>query len=392
LERKDVLVVKAALGIEGVVEGIDYRGVQAIGDVHAVPNSPWFIVARMDISEVYAPLRERLWSLIILIGALLAGAGAGIGLVWRQQRTKFYEEQLESEAKYRSIFDNAAEGIFQTTPEGKFLSANPAMARILGFSSPEELIRERADIARQGYVHPEKREEFKRLMEQQNKVSGFEYEVPRKDGSVAWVAETTQAVRDAAGRIVRYEGILIDITERKRAEKALLESELRFRTLYEYAKIGLYRTTPDGTILLANRALIKMLGYPSFEKLAEKNLEKDGFEPSYQRKEFLEMIEKNGEINNLESVWFRQDGSALFMTESAQAIRDSHGTTMYYDGMVEDITERKRAEEELLKKMDDLQRFHALAVGRELTMIELKREINALMEKAGQPKQYRIVE
>jgi PAS domain S-box-containing protein len=125
-----------------------------------------------------------------------------------------------------SIFDNAAEGIFQSTPEGKFLTANPAMAHILGFSSPEELIRERTDIARQSYVDPAQREEFKRLMEQQNKISGFEYAVPRKDGSVAWVSETTQAVRDATGRIVYYDGIFMDITERRRTEserQSLLE-------------------------------------------------------------------------------------------------------------------------------------------------------------------------
>ena len=79
-----------------------------------------------------------------------------------------------TEINYRSIFENACEGIFQTTPDGKFLAANPAMARILGFSSAEELIRERTDIARQGYVRPELREEFKKLIERNGSVSGFE--------------------------------------------------------------------------------------------------------------------------------------------------------------------------------------------------------------------------
>src|ERR1035437_1904981 len=138
-----------------------------------------------------------------------------------------------------------------------------------------------------------------------------------------------------------------DITELKQAEEALQRSELRFRTFYENAKIGLYRTNPAGTILMANKALVKMLGYPSFEKIVERNLEKDIYEPTYQRKEFLEKIEKDGEINDFESVWVRQDGSEFFVRESAQAIRDSQGTTLYYDGMVEDITERKRAGEEV---------------------------------------------
>ena len=139
---------------------------------------------------------------------------------------------------------------------------------------------------------------------------------------------------------------------RKIVEENLRISEERFRSLYENSTIGLYRTTPDGNILMANKVLVKMLGFPSFEKLARRNLEKDGFEPSYERKEFIEKIEKEGEINDFESVWSRQDGSKFFVRESAQAIRDLHGSTLYYDGVVEDITERKRAEEVLQQERD----------------------------------------
>ena len=138
-----------------------------------------------------------------------------------------------------------------------------------------------------------------------------------------------------------------DITERKLAEKELQESELRFRTLYDNAKIGLYRTTFDGNILMANKALIKMLGYSSFEKLAERNLEKEGYGPTYQRNEFLKIIEKDGVINDSECAWVRLDGSVFFVRESAQVIRNSHGKILYYDGIVEDITERKKDEYEI---------------------------------------------
>ncbi len=144
----------------------------------------------------------------------------------------------QAESKYRSIFDNAAEGIFQTTPEGKFLMANPATASILGFASPEELIRVRTDVVGQGYVHPEQREEFKRLVEQQGTVSGFEYEVLRNDGRVVWLSETAWAVRDPAGRIVCYEGILKDITERKRAEQERATLEGRIQQAQKMESVG----------------------------------------------------------------------------------------------------------------------------------------------------------
>jgi PAS domain S-box-containing protein len=145
-------------------------------------------------------------------------------------------------------------------------------------------------------------------------------------------------------------------SERKRAEERLRESEERFRALYENSTIGLYRTTPDGQIILANPSLLKMLGYSSFEELAGRNLENDGFEPAYPRERFIEQIEIHGEVKGLESAWNRNDGSIVFVREGARAVRDSQGTTLYYDGTVEDITERKRVEEErelLVRELKD---------------------------------------
>ncbi len=140
----------------------------------------------------------------------------------------------------------------------------------------------------------------------------------------------------------------------KEVEKELTESEQRYRTLYENAKIGLYRTTPDGKILLANKTLIRMLGYQSFEELTLKDLNKDGFSSSYKRKIFIDRIEKEGEVNDFESEWVCKDGTAIFVRESAQAIRDSDGKIIYYDGIVENITERKSAEEALKKSKEKL--------------------------------------
>ncbi len=141
--------------------------------------------------------------------------------------------------------------------------------------------------------------------------------------------------------------ILTDITERRRAEARLRENEERFRTLVENSTIGLYRTTPDGRIQLANPALVRMLGYSSFDDLSIRNLEEKGFEPLSPRTQFIENIEKDGEVKGLESGWKRKDGTTFFARESAHVIRDSQAKTLYYEGTVEDITERRRAEEAL---------------------------------------------
>ena len=126
-----------------------------------------------------------------------------------------------AEEKFRSIFENAIEGIFQSTPEGRYLTVNPAFARILGYDSPEELIRECRDIARQIYVNPADREKFTGLLAEHCQVAGFEHEARRKDGSTVWVSLNARVIRDAGGGLQMYEGSIEDISRRKKSEAAL---------------------------------------------------------------------------------------------------------------------------------------------------------------------------
>src|SRR5260370_39772630 len=153
------------------------------------------------------------------------------------------DARREAERKYRDIFENAVEGIFQTSPDGEFIAANPALARMLGFESPEELIRERTDIGRTHYVESERRAEFKRLLDEHDTVRGFEFEAYRKDGTKIWMADNVRAVRDASGKLLYYEGTTEDITERKRAEDAPPEGEQRYCSAFETALEGLIQTS-----------------------------------------------------------------------------------------------------------------------------------------------------
>ncbi len=127
----------------------------------------------------------------------------------------------EAENKYRSIFENAIEGIFQASPDGRFLSANPALARILGYDAPEELLEDVTNLGLQVHVHPEQRAEILRLLQEREAVVGFEMQVYRKDGSTTWISENARAVKDAQGNLLYYEGTIEDISDRKRAEAAL---------------------------------------------------------------------------------------------------------------------------------------------------------------------------
>ena len=160
----------------------------------------------------------------------------------------------EAERRYRSLFDNAIEGIFRTTADGRYLEANPALAQIYGFDSPEELIATLRDIRRQLYVDPTRREEFMRLVKMHGSITGFESQVYRKNGEIIWISENARAVFDDAGEVLYYEGTVEDITERK-LYQARIEQQANYDTLTG----------------LANRSLLN-------ERLQEAiaNAEKDG--------------------------------------------------------------------------------------------------------------------
>jgi PAS domain S-box-containing protein len=136
------------------------------------------------------------------------------------------EQELKlAEEKYRSIFENAVEGIFQSTPQGKFISANPAMARIFGYGSPEELIQSISNIGDEVYVSPEKRREFVRRLKEGGESPRIEAQQYRKDGAIIWTSIRARPIFDDKGELIRLDGILEDITERKRREEDLLKVE-----------------------------------------------------------------------------------------------------------------------------------------------------------------------
>ena len=150
-----------------------------------------------------------------------------------------------------------------------------------------------------------------------------------------------------AGTVQQLRVLHRRITELEQSQQTLERSEKQFRELFENASVGVYRTMPDGRIIMANPALVHMLGYSSFEQLSQRNLEKEGFAPGYPRSLFKDLIEKNGRVASLESAWLRQDGTTLFVSEHGRVVRDESGRPLYYEGVVHDITERKKTEEKL---------------------------------------------
>jgi PAS domain S-box-containing protein len=157
----------------------------------------------------------------------------------------------------------------------------------------------------------------------------FEEETKGQSGQSVHFETIKAPITDPGGEIIGLIGVSRDITARHEAEKRIQESEERFRGLYENATLGMYRTNPEGQILMANTALLHMLGYDTIEALAKRNIESEGFEPDYPRSAFKQRMEKDGEVRGLEAAWKRRDGTTI------------------HEGTVEDITAQKLAQVEL---------------------------------------------
>jgi len=244
-----------------------------------------------------------------------------------------------------AIVESSDDAIIGTDLGGTVTDWNKGAERLLGYSA-SEAIGKSISFLRAPDRSEEGQANLKKVMNG-DVVKPYETVLQRKDGTLVDVSLRISPIVDSEGRIVGASGISRDITERKQSEKALRESEERFRSMYDDSTLGLYRTTSDGKILLANPSLVKMLGFSSFSELVERNLEDEGFEPSYERAEFKNRLATEGEVKGLEASWTRRDRTAIFVRESAKAIRDAEGKITYYEGTVEDITERRRAEEAL---------------------------------------------
>ena len=173
-------------------------------------------------------------------------------------RIEVTEAMLAAEARVPRYFENATEGVFQTTPEGRYRDANPALARILGYQTPQELMSRVSDFERQTYVLPEKREELQRLLETQGSVQGFEVERYRKDGSKVWMSINAHVVRDASGAILYYEGTNQDITGRKVAEEELRHLPQRIIEAQEAERLRVARELHDGVNQLLASAKLRL--------------------------------------------------------------------------------------------------------------------------------------
>ena len=250
-----------------------------------------------------------------------------------------------TEEKYRSIFENSVEGIFQSTPDGRFITANPALAHIHGYDSPEEMIAAVTDIEHQLYVDPQRRAEFTRLLAAQGTVSEFDSQVYRKDGSVIWISENVRAIRDGQGKTVGYEGTVMDITERRRAQAFV-------RSLIDTTQDALISIDRQNCIELFNPAAERIFGYTRAEVQGQK-VQMLMPEPyAGEHDSYISRYERTGQahaIGRVRTVAARRKNGEIFPIELS-VTETKTGSEVRYGAFIRDISEKVRLQEQLLER------------------------------------------
>lgn len=268
------------------------------------------------------------------------------------------QKAVEDQSLLQSnALDAAANAILITDSEGRIEWVNKAFSKLTGYA-PNEVLGKNPKILKSG----QHSSEFYDLLWKTIKAGETwrsELINKRKDGSLYYEEMIVTPVKNASGVIENFVAIKQDITERKQNEADLRASELRFRGLFENASVGIYRSSPNGKIILANPALLKITGYDSFEELRSLDARELYANPET-RKTFINEIEKREIILGFESAFRKKDGSIVDIRESSRIYKDEQGRVQYYEGTIEDISDRKLAEKILIEAKEKAEKSDKL--------------------------------
>ncbi|HKC36003.1 MAG TPA: PAS domain S-box protein, partial [Chitinophagaceae bacterium] len=275
------------------------------------------------------------------------------------ERKKAEAELVRVQKQFQQIFDNTADGIYQSTVDGKFIMANPSMAKIFGYNSPVEFISSVTDIGIQLYADPADRQRMSELLVCHDHVENFEAPLLRKNADIIWVSESTRAVRNEKGAIQYFEGTLKDITERKKAENELAQVQKKFQAIFDNTADGIYQSTIDGKFIMVNPSMARIFGYDSPGDLLRSvtDIGTQVYADPADRGKMSAIILTDGHVENYELQVFTKNKEIIWVSANIRLVRGEKDVMSYLEGTLENITERKKAEEEILQLNRNLDQF-----------------------------------
>ncbi len=354
---KEIVSIRAIHGEEGVMEEVDYRGVKVLSAVRKIPASPWYLIAKVDQDEIYAPIRKQaVWIIILVVSSMLLIGGC-LGFLWRNQTTRFYRKQYEYEIERQALLKHfeyltkyANDIILMTDRNFKIIEANDRSVETYGYSR-DELIGMDVRNLRSPEERPLLDGQFKQLDEKKGLILQTIHQ--RKDGSTFPVEASLRLIEVEGKKF--YQSIIRDITKRKMAEEALRRSEERFRVLFHEAPVGYHEFDSEGRITSVNRTELEMMGY-SPEEMIGQFVWKFIVEEEAARESVLGKLAGTKPLSRgLERHFRRKDGSSFPVLIEENFLKDEEGKIKGIRSTIQDITERKRAEAEREKLIQELQ-------------------------------------
>jgi PAS domain S-box-containing protein len=335
-------------------ESEDLRGQQCYRLVHDLDSAPDFCVtcaAREEGKSVSAELYEPFLEKHLAASADPRFDETGkfefaLHVIRDISERKNSEDALrQSEERFRGILENAPFGYYRVGRDGLWQYVNPVWERMHGFTS-EEVIGKPFEITQPDGAVDQARELVARTLSGET-ISG-EFGRLTKEGETEYHRYSIQPVR-SGDEIIAIEGFIDDITEQRRVEEALRESEERYRQIVDHAVEGIFQTTPDGRLLSANPAFVSMYGYESPRQMVEEvtDITTQLYDDPAHREEITQQLARDGSVTGKEVRFRRRDGSKLWVSINAHLVKDDEGNVLYFEGTTEDITQRREAEEHL---------------------------------------------
>jgi len=327
--------------------------------------------------EVYVPLVDKTYYLIEIPFENTDGTISKLSIYRDITVRKQREQKLHaSQEDFKNLFEHMATGVFISSKEGKFLNANQALLDMLGYDSKEEFLN--IDLPQDLYVRPEDRDTFKEMMERDGRVIDYEVEFKRKDGSTIPILLTGHARYDQQGNIIGYEGLNVDLTQRKLMEKELREAYDFMNKIVQSSPNSITATDMKGNTLIWNQAAEETLGYKAGDVIGKMNIRKiypDGVARKVMQMLRCEEYGGVGRLNSYPMVYVRRDGEVVEGNLSAAIIYDANGKEIASIGSFVDLRDRLKMERALRDTQEQLLQSEKLAAMGRLTS-QIAHELN----------------
>ncbi len=358
VSRQEVPAVMAVLGKEGVVEGRDYRGVEVLSALAPIPDSPWYMVTKIDTSEAVSPWRSRSGLTIALVALLLVAALSLVGLIWQRRqrqayqalyqaeasRKKLEQDLVNSEVKYRRLFETAQDAILILDGKtGQITDANPFVKDMLGYTLPELLGKHLWEIGTFRDIAASKAA-FKEL-KQRGYIRYEHMPLQAKDGHQVYVEFVSNKYKVDSQEV--FQCNIRNITERRRAEETLRQSEEKYRTVLNEIFEVYYEMDLAGNYTFFNDALCRQTGYSRKELMGMNYRKYTPEEDVYFVYERFNRVYRTGQpMRWVPLRMITKDGRIVCTEDTVLPLRNENGEVIGFRGLSRDVTERKMAEEE----------------------------------------------